>query len=330
MTYRPQLSFNLTAQGQDIRMRYPQGVSSTGNLDLRLTGTPNNSNLSGDITITRFGFNNQFDLGLYIAKSNRPIETPRNSVLNNLHLNVHVMSTPELQVQSSMAKVSGNVDLRVRGSAVNPVVLGRVTLTEGQLTLNGQKYSLQRGDITFNNPAHTEPVIDAEVMARVRDYDITLGVHGPVTHLATNYRSDPPLPEADIINLLAFGKTREESAIAASQTSTTFTDSVSNAVLGQAINSAVSSRVQKLFGVSRIKISPELGGSTTTTNPSAQLTIEQTVSNKVTITYVTNLAQSSQQSIFVEYNLSPAVSLIAGRDQYGVVSFDVRIRQRKR
>ena len=89
------------------------------------------------------------------------------------------------------------------------------------------------------------------------------------------------------------------------------TESVSNAVLGQAINSQFSDRVQKLFGVSRIKIAPEIGS--TTTNPTAQVTIEQTVSNKVTITYVSNLAQASQQSIFVEYNINRDISLIAGR-----------------
>jgi translocation and assembly module TamB len=330
-TYSPQLGFNLTATGQDIRMRYPRGVSSTANIDLKLTGTLNNSLLSGDVTVTRFGLNNQFDLADYLAKSNRPADTPHASPLNNLRLNVHVVSTPELQVQSSLAKLAGNVDLNVRGVASNPIVLGRVSASEGQLILNGQTYRLERGDVTFSNPAKTEPTLDVEATTRVRDYDLTVRMVGqPSRGLKPTFRSDPPLPDADIVNLLAFGRTREETQIASSQTSTAFTNSVSEAVLGQAINTAVSSRVQRLFGVSRVKISPELGGSTQTTNPTAQVTIEQSVSDKVTITYITNLAQSSQQSIFVEYNVNRNVSLIAGRDQYGVVSFDVRVRQRKR
>jgi hypothetical protein len=32
----------------------------------------------------------------------------------------------------------------------------------------------------------------------------------------------------------------------------------------------------------------------------------------------------------VEYNVSRSVSLVAVRDQFGIVSFDVRVRQRKR
>jgi translocation and assembly module TamB len=325
----PQLNFNLTAQGHDIRLRYPKGVSSTANVDLKLTGSLTNSTLSGEVTVTRFGFNNQFDLADYLARSNRPLEAPQASLLNSLHLNMHVVSTPELQVQSSLAKLAGNVDLRVRGTGTNPVVLGRVNLTEGQFSFNGQNYRLERGDVLFNNPTKTEPTLDIEATTRVRDYDLTVHLAGQPTHgLKPTFRSDPPLPEADVINLLAFGRTREEAEIASTQTSTTFTDTVSNAVLGEAINQTFSNRVQKLFGVSRIKISPEIGS--TQTNPSAQLTIEQQVSNKVTITYISNLTQSSQQAIFVEYNINRNVSIVAGRDQYGVVSFDVHVRQRKR
>ena len=325
----PQLNFNLTAQGHDIRLRYPKGVSSTANIDLKLTGSLTNSTLSGDVTVTRFGFNNQFDLADYLARSNAPMEVPQASLLNNLHMNLHVVSTPELQVQSSLAKLAGNVDLRVRGTGTNPVVLGRVNFTEGQFSFNGQDYRLERGDVLFNNPTKTEPTLDVEATTRVRDYDLTVHLAGQPSHgLKPTFRSDPPLPEADVINLLAFGRTREEAEIASTQTSTTFTDTVSNAVLGQAINQTFSNRVQKLFGVSRIKISPEIGS--TQTNPSAQLTVEQQVSNKVTITYISNLTQASQQGIFVEYNINRDLSIVAGRDQYGVVSFDVHVRRRKR
>ncbi len=64
--------------------------------------------------------------------------------------------------------------------------------------------------------------------------------------------------------------------------------------------------MQKLFGVSRIKIDPQ--GLTTETNPTArgpQVTIEQQFANNITLTYSTNVSQSSQQIIQGEYYVNP-------------------------
>lgn len=331
IAYSHELTFNLTARGKDIRLRYPPGISSAGDANLTLAGTPKNALLSGEITVTRFGLNPRFDFASYLAQSKQPqVPVKADSPLNGLRLDVHVISTPELQVETSLAKVTGNVDLHLRGSGARPVVLGRVTIIEGDLTFNSTTYHLERGEISFTNPTFIEPILDIEATAHVRDYDITLGFHGPADHPSTNYRSDPPLPTADIIALLALGRTRRESAQAQmyNPQQTTVTDSASNELLSQALNATVSSRVQKLFGVSRIKIDPQVGGPEN--NPNARLTIEQQVSNKVTLTYITNLSQSAQQIIQFEYNITRDVSILAVRDQTGVLGFDVRIRQRKK
>jgi translocation and assembly module TamB len=331
ISYGRTLSFNLNASGKDIRLRYPPGISSTADAELAPSGTLKNSVLSGDITVTRFGLNPDFDFGAYAARARAPSTAPdADSPLSNLRVDVHVISTPELNVQTSLARVSGNVDLRVRGTAARPSVLGRIGIVRGDVLFNGTKYTVDRGEITFTNAVKIEPVLDLEASARVRDYDINLGFHGPVDELRTTYRSDPPLPTGDIIALLALGRTREETAVGGlpGQTQTTFTESASNAILGQALNATVSNRAQKLFGISRIKIDPQVGGPEN--NPNARLTIEQQVANNITLTYITNLAQSAQQVIQVEYNVNRDISIIAVRDENGVVGFDVRIRKRKR
>jgi hypothetical protein len=50
----------------------------------------------------------------------------------------------------------------------------------------------------------------------------------------------------------------------------------------------------------------------------------------LTITFTTDVAQTSQQIIRAEYYVSRNVSVVAIRDQNGIVSFDVKIRRRKR
>jgi translocation and assembly module TamB len=335
ITFSPQqgLGFNLSASGHDIRLRYPEGLSSTADASVTLTGSMKNALISGDVTITRLGLNPQFDFADYLIKGMRGAPAQKiDSPLNSVRLDVHVNSTPELQVQTSLARLSGNVDLRMRGTALRPIVLGRVNLLEGMIYFNGTKYRMERGDVTFTNPVRIDPQLDVELSARVRDYDITLGFRGSANKLTPSYRSDPPLSSSDIISLLALGRTTEESAnpamMGTSQYQPSVSESASTALIGQALNATVSSRVQRLFGVSRLKIDPNVGGALNA--GLARVTVEQQVSNKLTLTYITNLNQSAQQIIQFEYNVDKDVSIVGVRDQTGVVSFDVLFRKRKK
>lgn len=329
ITYNRTLNFDLTADGKDIRLRYPPGMSTTANVNLHLVGGLNRSTLSGDILVTRFQLARNFDFASYLAHARAPATLPNpQSPLNNLRLDVHVTTTPELDVQTAIARIAGDADLRLRGTAAKPVVLGRVDIARGDVNFSGTRYHLERGDVTFSNPVRIEPVLDLEASARVRDYDITLGFHGQIDKLNATYSSEPPLPTADIIALLAMGRTREESA-ALQQQDTTYTRTASNAILNEALNSANNNRLEKIFGVSRVKIDPEAGGAEN--NPSwTRVTIEQQISNTLTLTYITNVSQAQQQIIQAEYYLTRNISLIALRDQNGVVSFDVSIRRRKK
>jgi translocation and assembly module TamB len=169
--------------------------------------------------------------------------------------------------------------------------------------------------------------------ARVQDYDITIGLHGSAINgrgLSMAYRSDPPLSNADIIALLAFGRTRDQTLYSASQPGQSPNDAAtaSNAILGEALNATFSNRVQRLFGGSRVTVDPQFIGSEN--NPSARVTIEQTVNNNITFTYSTSLTQSAETVIQVEYNIDKNVSIVAVRDQNGVLGFDLRIRRRKK
>jgi translocation and assembly module TamB len=339
IAYRSGIYFDLTAKGSDVRLRYPPGVSSSADATLRYTGSAKSSLLSGDILITRFGMNPHFDFANYLAQSKKaPIISTLNPFLDNMRLDMHITSTPELQVETSLAKLSGDLDLHVRGTAARPAIVGRVNIAEGDVFFNGTKYRLERGDITFSNPLSIEPVVNLDMSARVQGYDVTIGLHGQAIGgkgISMTYRSDPPLANSDIIALLAFGRTRGQGVYNASQlgvntpgVNTNDTASASNAILGEALNATFSDRVQRLFGASRVKIDPQFIGSEN--NASARVTIEQQISNDITFTYVTSLTQSAETVIQVEYNIDKNVSIVAVRDQNGVLGFDIHIRRRKK
>jgi len=332
LAYRNGFYFDLTATGKDVRLRYPPGVSASADATLHYAGSAKSSLLSGDVTVTRFGMNPRFDFGTFLTQTKGPTgPATLNPYLDNLRLDVHITSTPALRVETSLAKVSGDVDLHVRGTAARPSVLGRVTIAEGDVSFNGTKYRLERGDITFNNPLVIEPVVNVEMSARVQNYDVTVGLHGSLaggSGLHLTYRSDPPLSSSDIISLLAFGRARGQDVYNAAQPGQSSSSDASNVILGQALDAAVNDRVEKLFGASRVKVDPQFVGQQN--NSVARVTIEQTINNNITLTYVTNLTQSSQTVVQVEYNVDKNVSIVAVRDQYGVLGFDVHIRRHKK
>jgi len=331
--YNNQINFDLTAVGRDVRLRYPPGVSSTADADLHWVGNQSASTVSGDVLVTKLAVTPGFDFGSYLERSRQSASiTAANSPLYNVKLDVGVRTAPELQMKTAVARLSGDADLRLRGSAARPSVIGRADILEGDATFNGIKFRLERGDITFANPVAIEPQVNLQATTHVRNYDLDVTVTGTPDRLNVNYRSEPPLPKSDIIALLALGRTSEESEQLQQQSGQTlFNDEATNLIINQAINQTVSSRMQKLFGVSRIKIDPQ--GLTTETNPTArgpQVTIEQQFANNISLSYSTNVSQSSEQIIQGEYYFTRNVSVTGTRDQNGVVSFDVRIRRRKK
>jgi translocation and assembly module TamB len=327
-----QFNFNLTATAKDVRLRYPPGVSSTADAQLHWIGSRSASTLSGDININKMAVTPGFDFSAYLERSRQyTTVTATSSPLNSVKLDIHVVTAPELQMRTAIARFSGDADLHIRGSLGRPAVLGRADVLEGQATFHGTRYMLERGDITFANPVAIEPQLNLQASTHVRNYDLNITMTGtPDRGLNINYRSEPPLPKSDIIALLALGRTSGESTQLQEQAGQEqFSDQATALILSEALNTTVSSRLQRLFGASNIKIDPQ--GLTTETNPIStgpQITIEQEFANHVSLTYSTNVSQSSQQIIQGEYYFNRNISAVGTRDQNGVVSFDLQIRRR--
>ena len=329
LAYQHGVFADLTATGKEIRIRYPQGVSSLADATLQLQGTQKNLLLSGNVMITRFTVSPDMDFAALAAETGKvqPV-TPPDAPSNHVRLDIHILSSPQLNFQNAYAKLAGDVDLHVRGTLATPSLLGRISITEGSATIAGTRYDLQRGDITFTNPVRIEPSVDLNATARVQDYDITLGLHGMPSNLAVTYRSDPPLPEGDVVALLALGRTQDQERIYTQQQEQIASNPATDALLGGALNATVSSRVQKLFGAGSVKVDPNylgvLGNSTT------RITVEEQLGRNLTLTYATDVDTTAQQLLQAEIAINRHVSLLVARDESGVFSMVIKATRRYR
>ncbi|PYX49855.1 MAG: hypothetical protein DMG79_07605 [Acidobacteria bacterium] len=312
IAYRPTVQFNLALQSQGIRLRYPEGLRSLLDVHLALSGNPQASTLNGRVLIDNLSFTPEFDLASFGDQFSTGTTTPSQpGFADTVKLQIAVQSQENLNAISSQVSIAGQAYLQVVGTAANPVITGRSNLTSGELFYRNLRYKLERGVITFDDPNQTHPVLNVSVSTIVEQYNLTLSMRGPLDKLTTSYTSDPPLATADIINLVARGKTTQESN-AASQS----TDSM---IASQAA-SQVSSGVQKLAGISSLQIDPLIGGNNS--NPSARVAIQQRVSKNLFFTFSTDVSQPGSEMVQGEYQLNKHWSVSVARDQLGGVSAD--------
>ena len=317
IAYKPSLQFNLALQGKSIRLRYPEGLRSLLDANLAYSGTAEASTLNGRVLIDSLSFTPDFDLAKFGDQFSTGTATPSQpGFADTVKLAIGVQSQESLSAMSSQVSIAGSVAVRVGGTAANPVITGRTNLTSGELFYRNLRYEIQKGVITFDDPNEIHPVMNVSVTTTVEQYNLTLGMRGPLDKLTTSYVSDPPLATADIINLIARGKTTQESA-ATSQS----TDSM---IASQAV-SQLSSGVQKLAGISSLEIDPTIGGNNQ--NPSARVAIQQRVTKNLLFTFSTDVSQPGSEIVQGEYQLNKRWSVSMARDQLGGVSVDGKYRK---
>jgi translocation and assembly module TamB len=327
-----EIVFRLHASATEVRVRYPEGVSTVADAELDFTGTTSRSQLSGTVTIVRTGFNPQSDFSSILAKSSEPVRTPsaNTGFLGGLIFDIQIETSPDITFQSSLAEgLQVEANLRLRGTASNPALLGRINITQGQLAFFGTKYTINQGTVAFYNPVKIEPVLNIDLETKARGVDVTLTVSGPINKLTLTPRSDPPLQFNEIVSLLATGRTpTSDPSLLAQQTTSpqSWQQMGASTLLGQAIANPVAGRLQRFFGVSKLKIDPSLTG--VENNPQARLTLEQQVTRDITFTYITNVTSSNPQVVQVEWAFGRQWSVVALREENGQFGLDFFYKKR--
>ena len=301
-------------------MLYPDNVREKVDANLTMSGSTEAAVLSGQVRLTEFSFTPDFDLADLIGEFSSAAPAAPTGLAQNIRLDIGLQSTNDVSLVSSKLSLQGAANLQIRGTAANPVVLGRMNLTGGDLIFRGNRYVLQPSALDFINPVRTEPIVNAVIDTKVQDYDIHMRFRGTVDQLTTTYTSDPSLPPADIINLLVFGKTVE-----AAEAEPNPGNLGAESLIASSVSSQITNRVEKVAGISHLSVDPVLGGDSK--DPGARITLQQRVTGNLFVTFAADVTGTQHQVIKLEYQATPRVSLSGVRDQNGGFAVDMRIRK---
>jgi len=296
-----------------------------GSLDLR--GNWASPRLEGRVQIESLSYRSSFEEFLALLTERNLSVGP--SPAGRLQLSVHIEGSRNITIQNPMADVEARVDVDLKGTLAEPSLTGHVEASGGTLVFQGNRYTVTRGNIDFVDPLRIVPVVDIEAESQVRDYRVILTVAGRGDQLRLNMRSDPPLPELEIVSLIAGGRTREEIANirpGSTPTSEQLFQSGAASILFDLLQQRVGNRLGVLGTGTGVRLEPFQVGAEN--NSSTRISVSRQVTKELSITYSQDLSSNRQQVILIEYFVSGNTSVQASRDELGNIGLDVKLRRR--
>ncbi len=305
------------------QLEYPEGLQSELSTDMQLSGSSPRLELEGIVDINNALYRKEIDLSQEIfsrivAEHNRPaFAGPRKppAFAEQVQLNIEVRNSGLVSVVNNMANLDLTGNFRVRGSAADPVILGRAAVLEGGEVYFGpgvavsnttpgerrDRYVIERGEVVFNNATRTEPTVDLEATHEVNSrlkgerVLVTLRATGTPSNLRTELTSDPYLEQPDIIAMLLTGRTTTElmgSQLAAGE---------------EQLAAYLSGRVSGFFdkggaalGLDTVTIEPVAVANTS--DLGARLTLGKDFSTRFRLAFSQSLAGPQDQTLIAEYS----------------------------
>jgi hypothetical protein len=309
--------------GEKIRLEYPVGAEMVLNGALNLSGEWENKELSGDLNVEKLRYTRRFDpedlVTGFARKSVASVGSDKVSFFKTMRVNLDVKGSDNILIDNNFAQVALRADFKLAGNILKPNILGRVETQDGQVYYRDRTFEILSASFENFDPSRLNPVIDLRSKTKVKNYTIYLSIHGTKDKMYPSLSSEPSLPTVDIINLLTLGKER-----------TSYYERSEESLLGVGISSlllgpvfgGIEEGAEQLFGFDRFRIDPFLVGNKS--NPTARLTVGKRITKDLTLIYSTNITQSREDVLILEYRLSNNIILVASRDEYGVYGVDVQ------
>jgi len=178
-----------------------------------------------------------------------------------LKYNIKFNASNPITVRNSFVdiKIKGHGRLVGEDDSKNLKAEFEIIPTYSKFLLKGNEFILSKGKVIFGNDNGKQVVnLDVTGNTQIGDYNIGLEVSGPVGNIAINFRSDPDLPQQDILSLLTLGITTKESKeLQANDLQSITSISIGNLIAEQL---GVNKELNKSFGI-KISILPEFSTS---------------------------------------------------------------------
>ena len=212
-------TIDLQMRAQSVLVARNDALTARADADVRITGPFAAATVSGTVALTNSRFLKNIDL-LPIGLPGRPApqapaERPEffslpSPPFRDWKFDVAIKTKDPVLIRGNLATGEATTDLKLTGTGLKPGLQGMVQMEGVEATLPFSRLDVSRGSLTFNPNDSTNPTIDLQGTSVIRDYTVRVYVYGTLLSPQAIFTSEPPLPQEEIISLIATGATRQE------------------------------------------------------------------------------------------------------------------------
>jgi hypothetical protein len=210
---------DLQMRAQSVLVARNDTLTARADGDVKVTGPLAAATVSGNVALTNTRFLKNIDL-IPIGLPGRPAPQPPSErpeffslpgpPFRDWKFDVAIKTKDPVLIRGNLATGEATTDLKLTGTGLKPGLQGVVHMQGVEATLPFSRLDVSRGSLTFNPNDSTNPTIDLQGTSVIRDYTVRVYVYGNLLSPQAIFTSEPPLPQEEIISLIATGTTRRE------------------------------------------------------------------------------------------------------------------------
>ncbi len=211
-------NLDLHLKADSVLMARNDTLTARADADIKIAGPLNSANVTGTVAMTNSHFLKNLDL-IPIGLPGRPAPQPPSArpefsisqpPLRDWKFDVTIKTKDPVLIRGSLANGGAVSNLHLSGTGLHPALEGTVRLENVEATLPFSRLEVSSGFVYFDPSDSFNPRLDLHGTSVIHDHTIHVYIYGTSLAPEAIFTSEPPLPQEEIISLLATGTTREE------------------------------------------------------------------------------------------------------------------------
>jgi TamB, inner membrane protein subunit of TAM complex len=211
-------TLDLRLKADSVLLARNDTLTARADADVTVRGPFAAAIVSGNVAMTNSHILKNIDL-IPIGLPGRPAPEPPSErpqisfpgpPLRDWKFDVAIKTKDPVLIRGNLATGAAIADIKLTGTGLRPELQGTVRLENVEATLPFSRLEVSQGFLYFDPSDSMNPKMELHGTSVIRDYTVRVYVYGTMLAPEAIFTSEPPLPQEEIISLIATGATRQE------------------------------------------------------------------------------------------------------------------------